>query len=54
MKPDMLASQLETLESPEDEGGVVTVDISKSRSEVRNDARDGVKKLLDTMENQGV
>lgn len=54
MKPDMLASQLATLEDPEEEGGVVTVDISKSRSEVRREAHDGVNKLLEVMDNQGV
>lgn len=54
MKPEMLASQLATLEDPCQEGGVVTVDISKSQSEVATEATEGVKHLVDVMDNQGL
>lgn len=54
MKPEMLASQLATLEDPSQEGGVVTVDISKSQSEVAQEATEGIKHLVDVMDNQGL
>lgn len=54
MKPEMLASQLATLEDPSEEGGVVTVDISKSRSEVAHDATEGVRHLVEVMDSQGL
>lgn len=54
MKPDMLASQLATLEDPEKEGGVVTVDISKSQSDVIDDATEGIRHLVTVMDHQGL
>lgn len=54
MKPDMLASQLATLEDPEKEGGVVTVDISKTQSEVIDDATEGIRHLVTVMDHQGL
>lgn len=54
MKPDMLASQLATLEDPEKEGGVVTVEISKSASDVVEDATEGIKHLVTVMDHQGL
>lgn len=53
MKPQMLASQLATLEDPSDEPGVVTVDISASPEEVSRRAVEGVRKVVGDMDAEG-
>lgn len=54
MKPQMLASQLATLEDPSAERGVVTVDISASPEEVSRRAVDGVRRVVGEMDSEGL
>jgi gluconokinase len=53
MKPEMLASQLATLESPESEPGVAVVDISTSPEEVSAAALAGTRAIVAELEARG-
>ncbi|KAL7423591.1 hypothetical protein Q5752_001171 [Cryptotrichosporon argae] len=49
----MLDSQLAALEDPTGEGGVVDVDIGKSKEDVGRDAEAGVRRLFKQLEDEG-
>ncbi|KLT45285.1 cytoplasm protein [Cutaneotrichosporon oleaginosum] len=53
MKPQMLASQLATLEDPTAEPGVVDVDISATPEEVSSRALSGTRKVVADMDSRG-
>lgn len=53
MKPQMLASQLATLEDPTAEPGVVDVDISAAAEEVSRRALSGTRQVVADMDRRG-
>ncbi|KAL1412197.1 hypothetical protein Q8F55_003207 [Vanrija albida] len=54
MKPNMLASQLATLEDPSDEPGVVVVDIAASKEEVAERALSGTRAVVKQLDAEGL
>lgn len=53
MKPNMLASQLATLEDPSNEPGVVVVDIAASKEEVAERALSGTRAVVKELDARG-